>query len=71
MDVVVVHTAERDEARAPKMTTGAELARVGSKEGEIADVGTRALKLARINGFGDGGVRGECRASTGLTVVQR
>jgi hypothetical protein len=53
------------------MTTGAELARVGSKEGEIVDVGTRALKLARINGLGDGGVRGECRASTGLTVVQR
>ena len=71
MGVVVVRTAERDEARAPKMTPGAELERVRSKEGEISDVGTRALKLARINGLGDGGVRGECRASTGLTVVQR
>ena len=69
--MVVVHAVDRDEARAPKATAGAKLMRVGRKEGEVADVGTRASEFARIDGLGDGGVRGECRASTGLTAVQR
>ena len=68
--MVVVHVAERDATRAAKVTAGAELVRVGRKEGEGAGVGARALELARIEELGDGGVRGEWRASTGLTVVQ-
>ena len=69
--MVVVYVAERDAARAAKATADAELVRVGRKEGEGTGVGARALELARIGELGDGdGVRGEWRASTGLTVVQ-